>query len=156
MYFPSLAAFTAFLRTMQVREIFVDTAARGAVAELYRDAVKDLIGNAEMLPPPLADATQVERARSGYSPDETLLRSGELRDSYHWAHVSPRKTLIGSGEEKAVWHEFGTTRGVPGRQPLATTAAEKNVEGFEVYNKIIGAWVGKGEARLSVNVERID
>lgn len=138
--FDGLRSFAAFMARSVAYERVADTAARGAVAEMATAFVKARIGHPDLLPPPLAPSTQAEREHLGYAPDETLLRTGELRDSYKWAHVSLRKTQIGSELPRALWHEFGVedagrnhaTR-IPGRAPLARTMTDHNAELFAAY-----------------------
>ena len=69
------------------------------------------------------------------SADQTLLRTGELRDSIGWEHIGRRETVVGSTDEKAPFHEFGTSR-IPRRSFLASTVVEKNDEAFALYMKI--------------------
>jgi phage gpG-like protein len=126
--FASLDEFAAFMLRAVAAVAVADVAGRSAAAAFLTDKAKDRIGKAELLPPPLAEATQEERVKAGFSADETLLRSGALRDSIGWQHESPRKTVIGSTDEKAVFHELGTSRGIPARSFLASTANEHGDE----------------------------
>jgi hypothetical protein len=137
-FFANPTEFAIFMERAIAFELFADTAGRTAAAILITREVKDRIGKADLLPPPLADATQAEREHLGYSRDETLLREGGLRDSYHWAHESTRKTVVGSDEKKAVWHEFGTTRGAPARAPLSRTMHDHDDSAFAAFVAAFG------------------
>lgn len=121
----------------KVFELVADTAARGAVAEYFAHEAKERIGQAELLPPPLAESTQEERVHKGFSADETLLRTGQLRDSIKWEHESTRKTVFGSDDPKAPYHEFGTIR-IPARSFLAATVRDHDAAGFELFVTTFG------------------
>jgi phage gpG-like protein len=133
--FPSLEAFATFLVGASVEEVIADASARGGVAGFLTKEIKDRIGDPDRLPPPLAESTQEQRAKDGFSADQTLLRTGELRDSIGWEHIGRRETVVGSTDEKAPFHEFGTSR-IPRRSFLASTVVEKNDEAFALYMKI--------------------
>lgn len=56
---------------------------------------------------PLAEATKADRVRQGYSEDEPLLRSGELRDSIQ-SEVVGLTAIVGTKSEIGLWQEVGT------------------------------------------------
>lgn len=56
---------------------------------------------------PLKKATQRERAKKGYTPNDPLLRTGYLRDSIKKA-IYGSFAVVGSDSMLAVYHEFGT------------------------------------------------
>lgn len=58
---------------------------------------------------PLAESTKAERVRLGYSEDEPLLRSGELRDSIQ-SEVMGLAAIVGTKKEIGLWLEVGTDR----------------------------------------------
>lgn len=57
---------------------------------------------------PLAEATKADRVRQGYSEDEPLLRSGELRDSIQ-SEVVGLAAIVGTKSEIGLWQEVGTS-----------------------------------------------
>jgi len=57
---------------------------------------------------PLAESTKVERVRRGYSEDEPLLRSGELRDSIQ-SEVMGLAAIVGTKSDIGLWQEVGTS-----------------------------------------------
>jgi phage gpG-like protein len=69
---------------------------------------------------PLAASTQAERERLGYTPDDPLLRSGELQDSVSHV-VSGTEAVIGSDSEVMVYQELGTPT-IPPRAVLGPAA----------------------------------
>jgi HK97 gp10 family phage protein len=92
--------------------------ARDGIGE-YHDAVGPIPAWA-----PLADATKADRVTQGYTEDEPLLRSGELRDSISH-EVSGNTAWVGSTSELAPLHEFGTSRMPP--RPIFGTALYENI-----------------------------
>lgn len=83
--------------------------------------------------PELADSTKDDRARLGYTENDPLLRSGELRDTIgHEVHGL--EAVIGSTDEKMVFHEFGTSK-MPAR-PVLGPAAFTSKSAIE---KLVGA-----------------
>lgn len=69
---------------------------------------------------PLAASTQKERARLGYTPDDPLLRSGDLEGSVSHV-VSGLEAVIGSDSDVMVYQELGTER-IPPRAVLGPAA----------------------------------
>jgi hypothetical protein len=58
---------------------------------------------------PLAEATQAERVNLGYTPDDPLLREGDLRDSIS-REVGGLEAVVGSDSDIMVYQELGTDR----------------------------------------------
>lgn len=56
---------------------------------------------------PLAESTKAERVRSGYTEDDPLLRSGELRDSIE-SEVVGLAAIVGTKSQIGFWQEVGT------------------------------------------------
>lgn len=86
--------------------------------QIVEDKAKALIGTYDADPrwPELADATKEDRARQGFSDNEPLLRTGEMRDSIHHTVIG-NTGHIGSDNDKAVWQELGT-KSIPPRSFL--------------------------------------
>ena len=122
-----------------VAEKFADIAGREAIAITLARRVRERIGTPDKLPPPLAKSTQDQREKQGYTRDKTLYASGALHKSIGWEHVSLRKTVVASSDEKAIYHEFGTTR-TPRRSFLASTVAAEEAELFEIFVKTFGLY----------------
>jgi phage gpG-like protein len=57
---------------------------------------------------PLAESTKADRIRSGYTEDDPLLRSGELRDSIE-SEVVGLAAIVGTKKEIGLWQEVGTS-----------------------------------------------
>lgn len=58
---------------------------------------------------PLAESTKADRVRLGYSEDDPLLRSGELRDSIE-SEIVGLTAIVGTKSEIGLWQEVGTDR----------------------------------------------
>lgn len=58
---------------------------------------------------PLAESTKADRVRRGYSEDDPLLRSGELRDSIE-SEVIGLAAIVGTKNQIGLWQEVGTNR----------------------------------------------
>lgn len=56
---------------------------------------------------PLAESTKADRVRLGYSEDDPLLRSGELRDSIE-SEIVGLAAIVGTKSEIGLWQEVGT------------------------------------------------
>lgn len=84
----------------------------------------------------LADATVQDRLRQGFTPDDPLVRSGELRESIEIEHRGGEAT-VGSANSVLLYQELGTepgswgaasTSGIPPRPvlgPAGFTSREK-------------------------------
>jgi hypothetical protein len=74
--------------------------------------------------PQLAESTQRDRERLGFPPNEPLLRTGNLRDSYSYdLTVTPSVIflMVGSDDPRSIFEELGT-ESMPPRPVLLPTA----------------------------------
>jgi hypothetical protein len=81
---------------------------------------------------PLAESTEEEKARLGFPADAPLERTGALKDSFSH-EVHGLEAVVGSTDEKMVYHEFGTDRMPP--RPALGPALFKNRESL---SKLLG------------------
>jgi HK97 gp10 family phage protein len=97
----------------------------------------------------LADSTEAQKARMGYPAGAPLLATGAMRDNITH-EISGHEAVVGSPDEKAVYHEFGTSKMPP--RPVFGPAAFKSLEklhnliGAEVVAGIIDGKVAHGGA----------
>jgi hypothetical protein len=87
---------------------------------------------------PLAEST-IARKATGDSP---LRETSEMAESYEHT-VQGKSGFVGSDNDKAVWQELGTSRGIPPRSVLGLAAQQKGEEaahaiGSELFTKMIG------------------
>lgn len=87
---------------------------------------------------PLAEATKADRVRQGYSEDEPLLRSGELRDSIE-SEVVGLAAIVGTKSQIGLWQEVGTSH-IPPRPFIGPAYVRK----IELLKDSIGRAVSYG------------
>lgn len=125
--------FAEHLAKLAVTEVVALQAGLKGAAKLVEKEAKAEIGHYQPAMgsfqawPELADSTKADRVRQGYTENDPLLRSGELRDSYK-SEVNGYEAVIGSESDIALWQELGTSR-IPARSVLGTAA-------FKNKNKI--------------------
>jgi hypothetical protein len=110
----SLLEFVAFLPVLKLEIEHANHHSLEQGAKLVEKQAKDYIGTYDVTPrwAELADSTKKDRVRKGFSANEPLLRTGELRDSISHT-VTAHMAEIGSNNKKAVIHENGSSRAPP-------------------------------------------
>lgn len=83
------------------------------------------------------DKLQPETIARKATGDSPLLESGGLRDSYAAKVSDPHHAAVGSDDEKAVWQELGTSRGIPPRPVLALAGVTKEQEVVKAIAHVI-------------------
>lgn len=92
---------------------------------------------------PLSAATRADRVAKGFTEDDPLLRTGELRDSISF-EVTGDEAVIGSDSPIAKFHELGTPT-IPQRSFLAGAAYRKADEVVATIGSAIALTIaGKG------------
>lgn len=128
MNFASLVELAAFTAEFIGEVDHLEHKSLEMVGKLVEEAAKEAIGTYDYGWPELSDRTQEERERLGFSPNDPLLRTGELQESIK--HDVDNKTVyIGSTLDKALFHEIGTSK-IPPR-PFLVPSAERNKEKIE-------------------------
>jgi phage gpG-like protein len=120
----SLTSFAAFLTGAVVEMEHARHSALEHAAKIIETEAKSYPGTYQPGWPPLKEATIAAKANG----DTPLLETGELRDSYQHKVVGHNDAFIGSDNDKAIWHELGTSRGIPPRPVLSTAAMAKEKE----------------------------
>lgn len=130
---------------LAIAEVAIHTNARKALEQVgvavertaksefgdYQDAVGPFPEWAE-----LAESTKEERVRLGFTENDPLLRTGELRDSIDH-YVEELEVTIGTPSEIAEYHEFGTSKMPP--RPFMGPALVRNHD--TIIDKLGGAVV---------------
>lgn len=100
--------------------------------ELCSNRAQDLIGRENPEWPPLAASTVKEKEALGFtgriSATDPLLRTGVMRGSIGFIaaiDMGGAMAIVGSGDHKAVWHEFGTSKMPP--RPFLSLAMQKEL-----------------------------
>lgn len=116
--FNSFGAFATHLLTAQALVVAELRTGLTEVTEAIRDTAKGELGTYQAGIGPfaawqeLADSTKEDRVRQGYTENDPLLRSGELRESVA-AEVAGLTGYVGSEKDEAVWMELGTDKAPP-------------------------------------------
>jgi hypothetical protein len=133
--FSSCDAVADHIDTIIRREPRADRYARLVVGRHLRKDIQNRLGKSDLLPPPLKESTVRDRVRLGFTPNDTLLRTGGLRRSIEEGEIGPRDSGVGSDSKIAVYHEFGgKIRGrPPQRSFMASTFREKQMIYFREY-----------------------
>lgn len=139
MHFASMAHFADHLLTAAVAEVVSLQKGMERCAVLVEKTAKAEFGTYQPQAGPfqdwaeLADSTKEDRLQKGYTENDPLLRSGELRDSISH-EATYNEAVIGSISPVMVYQEFGTTT-IPPR-PVLGPAVFRNKAKIQ---KIIGA-----------------
>lgn len=142
-HFNSLESFTAMLTRQVVAMPLALESGLERVARKVEATAKSEFGTYQPSTGPfpawaeLAESTQDERERLGFTPNDPLLRTGDLKDSIGH-EVDGMEAIIGSKSEVMVFHEFGTAKMPP--RPVLGPAAARNKEAIE--NILGAAFVG--------------
>jgi phage gpG-like protein len=142
--FNSLAAFASHLLAVEAAEVLALHHGLKAVAKAIEATAKAEIGHYQPAVgpfqawPELADSTKADRVRQGFSENDPLLRTGEMRDSISH-EVSGLEAVIGSDSDVMVWQELGT-KTIPPR-PVLGPAALLNEEKIK---EILGKAAARG------------
>ena len=148
--FESFGAFGKHLvRVAAIGERVTHIAAKAGATHIADDA-KARIGEYQdgVGPYPawrnLADSTVQDRISKGFTPDDPLLRTGELRDSIQVVADGSTAGAV-SDDPVAVYQEMGTVR-IPPR-PFLGPAGFTSKQGIErVVSAILFRWVGGARA----------
>ncbi|CAJ0705821.1 HK97 gp10 family phage protein [Ralstonia holmesii] len=145
--FGDLASFAAHLVLAEVTAHKALEKGLDKAAAHIEHAAKDKIGEYQAANgmheawPELAESTKEDRVRKGFTENDPLLRTGDLRDSIsHETHGL--EAAIGSTSDIAVYQELGTDK-IPPRPFLGAAAYEsidevKKLVGGAVITGIVG------------------
>lgn len=116
--FGSFAAFAAHLERLALAGPEVTHHIAEKSAEEIQATAKGMIGDYQkgIGPYPaweeLADSTQAERARLGYSDNDPGYRSGEMKESVKRT-AEGSEAAVGSNDQHMVWFDIGTSKQPP-------------------------------------------
>ena len=129
----SIAEFAASLAGFEAGYLLWEHEALERAGKIVEEEAKRVIGTYDYGWPQLADQTQDQRARAGFSENEPLLRTGELRDSIeHTVVEHDHACYVGSNSKIAVYQELGTSR-IP---PRSFIGGASRVKEHEVHEEL--------------------
>ncbi len=149
------------LKTALIEEIAIRKALSKCAKAVEREA-KTEVGTYQDQAGPfaawaeLADSTKEDRVKQGYSENDPLFRSGELRDSIGMAmSTTGLEAQVGSDSDIAVYQELGTDH-IPPRSFLGGALVRKMPEiqealGLTVFAALLGQGVVGGGALIAGN-----
>ena len=138
--FFGLASFAKFLDVRTVEAALASLELAEAASFVLARNIMDMHGSNELQD--LAPATQTERVRLGYEPNEPLFRDGSLLRDNVERHAFPGIAAVGSAEPVAAYQEFGTDRGIPPRPAFLIGLMKSEPEVVALQNEAIAAMAG--------------
>jgi hypothetical protein len=144
--FKSFGAFAAHLERLAAVSPEVKHHALDKSAEEIQSTARGMIGEyqAAIGPYPaweeLADSTQAERARLGYSENDPGYRSGAMQRSIE-RKVEGSDAVVGSNDQDLVWFDQGTVKQPP-RAVLGAAAIHSRPRVMRIIGETVFAWLG--------------
>jgi phage gpG-like protein len=123
----------------------VEAAKHAAIEEacvIVEERAKGLIGHPNDHWPPLKPETIAHKGGLNMP----LLETGEMRDSIQHTVVDSNHGYVGSNNDKAVWQELGTSRGIPPRSFLGLAAQLEGPAVAKVVGQTVAGAIGGGLA----------
>jgi len=140
----SLEGFARFTEAIAVSHNKVVSAGLAVGAVAIRKKAHEIFGDNAKLAS-LAPSTQEERSRQGFTPNDPLVRTGELRDSLE-VEAGLMMAGVGSPDILMRYHELGDTRGrYPPRPVLTLATAEAMPEITAAIDDALALSLGEGE-----------
>lgn len=134
------------LTRVAVEMPMVEHEALERAAVVIETEAKRVIGTYDYGWPQLADSTQHDRQQKGFAANEPLLRTGQMRDSIEHK-VGEHEAHVGSNDQRAVWQELGTSRGIPPRSFLMGAGIHKRRQVIEETGRIFSAAINLSESQ---------
>lgn len=133
----SLGDFAASLIGIEAGYLLWEHEALEHAGKIVEEEAKRVIGTYDYGWPQLAETTQAQREKLGYSPNEPLLREGDLRASIsHYIDKPEHACYVGSDSQIMVYQALGTSR-IPPRDPIGGAARAKEHEVHEELRRSI-------------------
>ncbi len=153
--FNSMGAFATHLVGLQVATLKAAEHGLNQATKLIQEDAKARIGEYQDAAGPfpawanLAESTVNDRISKGFSPDEPLLRTGDLRESIE-REVKGLEGVVGSKSDIALYQEMGTER-IPPRPFLGPAAFNNKAKiqkliGDAVFTALTGGEIVENEA----------
>ena len=147
--FNSFGAFATHLVKLSASSHEVVSHVTDRSAEEIQKTAQGMIGQYQQAIGPyskwqdLADSTEAEKARLGYSVDAPLLRTGEMKNSIERT-VHGYEAAVGSNDKNMIYHELGTSK-IPPRPVLGPAALHSKPRIEKIIGLSVFAWLaGRG------------
>ena len=158
MEFGSLADLAMHLTQETVGGLVAAKDGVKAAVELLDKAAKAEIGTYQEASgpfgawPELADSTKEDRLRKGFTENDPLLRSGDLRESIHH-EAEDWEGTVGSDSDVMVWQEFGTSKMPP--RPVLGIALYDNLDKIQdmIGHAAVSGFVGASPIHPSLGYD---
>ena len=136
----SLSSFAGLAARLAIADADIKIATEAALektCQRIEDIAKEAIGTYIFNWPQLAELTQEQRVALGFSANEPLLRTGELRDLI--GHIVEGNVgYVGTNDPVAKYHEYGTAK-IPPRPFLAGALAATEGEIPKIFGSAVSA-----------------
>ena len=161
-YFENIPAFLEHLAVAAVAVRHAEHSSLKKASLLIENEAKREIGHYQGAVGPfpawqeLAESTEAQKASKGYPANAPLEATGEMRQNITH-EISGLDAVIGSPDDRAVFHEFGTSKMPP--RPIFGPAVYKNLEklhfiiGAEVVAGIIDGKPASGGESYFINAD---
>lgn len=150
----TLDSMAAFLTGLAVHMPMAEHNALAEAAHIIETEAKEEIGHYQGAAGPFAAWAPLkpETIAQKANGDTPLLETGEMRDSIGTV-ILDHEAHVGSNDDKAVWQELGTSRGIPPRSFLGGAAVRKSAEVKEVVGRHMHAALIKPETSYANGAE---
>ena len=142
--FASMSAFVNHLARLPAAVELSEGEGLKQATRLLRDRARETLGTYQEAVGPLpawqelAASTQAERSLQGYTPNDPLLRSGELRDSIQDEVTDDRHGRVFTENPHAAELEFGTIR-IPPRPFMGVAVYRHGDEAAAKVGEVVAA-----------------
>ncbi len=144
----TLDSMAHFLMNVASHMPMAEKTALAQAAHVVETEAKEEIGHYQGAAGPFAawaplKADTIAQKANGDTP---LFETGEMRDSIGTV-VLDHEAHVGSNDDKAVWQELGTSRGIPARSFLGGAAVRKSEEVKDIVGRHMHASLVKPESQ---------
>lgn len=143
--FDDLREFHSYLTKIKEESRIFEMELLKAIALLVEEDAKRKFGEYQDSTGPyqaweqLAEATQKDRIRQGYEPNNPLYRSGDLMNSIY-SKIEEKVAAVGSNDPIMLWQEKGTVH-IPARPALGPALFQNKEIIKKIVSKMMFAWL---------------
>ena len=142
----TFASFAERLALLEADLRLTELAIVETAAQMIEERAKNAIGTYEFGWPQLAESTQEERVREGYTANDPLKRTGHLKNSigHYVQHEGIYNVVgyVGTDDPNGKYHELGTGR-IPPRPFLGPATMQSEHEIHEMARRYVAAAISR-------------